>query len=126
MGTFAAHAPNAFLNVSARGLDQPSRRVVLSEPPNSYVAPIAEGLRHPAGVVEDYGILGSPWGFRLEGIDRPVMVWQGDTDGLVPSDWGERLAHAFPLSELTMCRDEGHFMTLERYHEIFTALRTAV
>ncbi len=99
--------------------------MVLSEPASSYAAPIAEGLRHPAGVVEDYRILGSAWGFTLEGIGRPVAVWQGDADGLVPPEWGERLAHGIPQAELMLCRDEGHFMTLERYHEIFTALRSA-
>ncbi len=121
----AAHMPKAFRKASCMSLDKPSRRVVLSEPVYLFSGPIAEGLRHPRGVIEDYRLFGSPWGFAPDEIRVAVGVWQGDCDGLVPPQWGQRLADAIPGAELTVCRDEGHFLTLERYHDILTTFLAA-
>lgn len=126
MGVTATHAPKAFRRASCRSLDEPSRRVVLSEQLSLFSKPIAEGLRRPAGVVEDYRIFGSAWGFSPQHIRQSVCVWQGDADALVPSRWGQRLAQAIPGSRLTICPGEGHFLTTERYAEIFAVLRAAM
>lgn len=122
MGMAAAHAPGAFRRMSCRSLDEPSRHVVTADPVRLYAEPIAEGLRRPGPVVEDYLIFGSAWGFALDVLDRPVTVWQGQEDGLVPAGWGQRLAAAMPGAQLRLLRGEGHFLRTERYREIFTAL----
>lgn len=126
MGVSAMHAPKAFRRTSCRSLDEPSRRVVLSEQLRLFAEPIAEGLRRPSGVVDDYRIFGSAWGFSPQHIGQSVCVWQGDTDALVPSHWGQRLAEAIPGSRLTMCPGEGHFLPAERYAEIFAVLTAAM
>jgi pimeloyl-ACP methyl ester carboxylesterase len=122
----AAHLPKAFRKASWMSLDKPSRRVVLSEPVRFFSGPIAEGLRRPRAVIEDYRLFGSPWGFALDEIRVPVTLWQGDSDGLVPPQWGQRLADAIPGATLAVCRDEGHFLTLERYHDILTTFLAAI
>ncbi len=75
-------------------------------------------------MLADYGILGAPWGFDLAAIECPVTVWQGDSDRLVPTAWGDRLAAAIPHSDLTVCEGQGHFLPPSVYEEIFAALIT--
>jgi pimeloyl-ACP methyl ester carboxylesterase len=125
MGATARHAPAVFRRTSARGLDGPSRRVVSGVSVQEFSEPIAQGLRQTAGVLQDYEILGSGWGFDPGGIRAPVTVWQGDRDGLVPPSWGERLASKLPRAELNICRGEGHFLPAARYREVFSALSGA-
>jgi pimeloyl-ACP methyl ester carboxylesterase len=122
MGLCAAHAPAGFRRASCRSLDEPSRRVVMADPLNTYTEPIAEGLRRPSAVVEDYRIFGSAWGFGLDALRPPVAVWQGKADALVPVGWGERLAAAMPGARLRLLPDEGHFLTTTRYAEVFSVL----
>jgi pimeloyl-ACP methyl ester carboxylesterase len=122
MGLGAARAPATFRKVSCRSLDEPSRRVVMADPLSSYSDPIAEGLRRPRSVIDDYRIFGSAWGFSLEALTPPVIVWQGEADGLVPANWGRRLADAIPGARLRLLPEEGHFLRAERYAEIFSSL----
>jgi pimeloyl-ACP methyl ester carboxylesterase len=98
---------------------------VLGGPATAFAEPIAEGLRNTAGVLDDYRILGSPWGFDPGGVTCPVTIWQGDRDGLVPPAWAARLAERIAGVRLTVCPGEGHFLTDDRYVEIFAALRSA-
>lgn len=67
-------------------------------------------------------MLDAPWGFDPAEITAAVRIWHGTADGLVPVSCGERLAKQIPGAELTLCEGEGHFLTLDRYAEIFAAL----
>jgi pimeloyl-ACP methyl ester carboxylesterase len=119
MGGMARHTPTTFRRLSRVSLDAPSRNVVKKASVAEYSAPIAEGLRNPNGVLDDYRILGSPWGFDLDEINVPVTIWQGDRDGLVPPTWGPRLAERVSGAHARICPGEGHFMSLEQYRMIF-------
>jgi pimeloyl-ACP methyl ester carboxylesterase len=122
MRAAVGHSPGAFRRSSCTVLDKPSRRIVMEEPLELYTEPIAEGLRRPEAVVEDYRIFGSAWGFALEALTRPVAVWQGEDDGLVPVGWGQRLAAAIPGARLRLVPHEGHFLTTARYAEVLSVL----
>jgi pimeloyl-ACP methyl ester carboxylesterase len=82
-----------------------------------------ERPNNPEGVVDDYRVLDSAWGFDPGEIHQPVTILQGDSDGLVPSTWAERLAARIPNSELKICPGEGHFLALAHYREIFAGLK---
>jgi len=125
LGALARRAPGAFRALSLVTLDPPSRALVRRLPPGLYAEAIAEGLRDPGGVVEEYRILGSAWGFDPAWITRPVHIWQGDTDSFVPVGWSGWLAGRIPAARLTICPGEGHFLALNRYPEIFTTLSAA-
>ena len=125
MGGFARLAPATFHRISLAVLDKPSRALAGSVPPALHSGAITEGLRDPAGVVDEYRILGAEWGFGPEQITQPVRLWQGDADSFVPAGWSEWLAARIPHAQLTVCPGEGHFLALARYPEIFTALLAA-
>lgn len=49
-----------------------------------------------------------PWGFDLTQISKPVELWQGDEDFMVPHAHGQWLATKIPTAELHMVANEGH------------------
>jgi pimeloyl-ACP methyl ester carboxylesterase len=122
MGALARSAPASFRRLSMASLDAPSRRLLGAAFAGSFSGPIAEGLRDPDGVLDDYRVLGSPWGFDLADLGGPVYIWQGDGDTMVPPAWASRLAERIPGAELRIFPDQGHFLPLAIYPEIFAAL----
>lgn len=49
-----------------------------------------------------------PWGFSLDAIQVPVMVWHGRQDWMVPFRHGEWLALRLPTAEAYLNDDDGH------------------
>lgn len=49
-----------------------------------------------------------PWGFDLAAITRPVSVWQGGQDRMVPFSHGEWLATHLPTARPHLLPGEGH------------------
>ncbi len=83
---------------------------------------VREATRHGGrGVVADFGAVGQDWGFSLAGIGRPVTVWHGDRDPLVPADHARRLAADLGAS-LEICAGAGHFLPMTHAERILTSL----
>ncbi len=61
------------------------------------------------GIVEDAMALGSPWGFALDEVGRPVDVWHGAEDLRVSATTAVRLSNALEQGRLTCLPGTGHF-----------------
>ena len=48
------------------------------------------------------------WGFSLDEISIPIMLWQGDLDLMVPFSHGKRLSSQLPGAKIHLQHGEGH------------------
>jgi pimeloyl-ACP methyl ester carboxylesterase len=75
-----------------------------------------------AGVVDDYRVLASPWGFEPEQVEFPVHFWHGDDDRIVVIAEARAVAQRMPHSTFTTIPGEGHMMMMAHFEEILDAL----
>ncbi len=88
---------------------------------------LRESVRQGArGVVSDYRMIGIDWGFALDAVEIPVVVWHGADDPLVPLSHGARLAAGLNTAELRTCPGAGHFLPVTHSSEIFAGLVTGL
>jgi pimeloyl-ACP methyl ester carboxylesterase len=55
------------------------------------------------------------FGFKLSEITKPVLVWQGDDDFMVPRAHSEWLAKHIPNAKLNFVEGHGHISLGESY-----------
>ena len=60
------------------------------------------------GWLDDDLAFARPWGFGLEEISVPVMIWQGSADLMVPFSHGQWLASHLPAGSARLQQGEGH------------------
>jgi pimeloyl-ACP methyl ester carboxylesterase len=71
---------------------------------------------------QDFQLFSRDWGFKLEDIEIPVHLWQGDADRNVPLAHARQMADAIPGATLHETAGGGHLMSLDRVGEIFSTL----
>ena len=57
------------------------------------------------------------FGFELSKIDKPVLVWQGDDDFMVPREHSNWLAKHIPTAKLNFVPGHGHISLVQSYRE---------
>ena len=86
-----------------------NRAVLTGEFAEDMAASFREAVRVGAeGWLDDDLAFASPWGFGLEEISVPVMVWQGSADLMVPFSHGQWLASHLPAASAHLQQGEGH------------------
>lgn len=55
------------------------------------------------------------FGFSLEAIAKPILVWQGDDDFMVPKAHSQWLAQHIPTAQLNFVPGHGHISLVEEY-----------
>ena len=64
-----------------------------------------------------------PWGYELDGITVPVLVWQGRQDRMVPFAHGRWLAAHLPRVTARLLPDEGHLsIAVDKFGEVVDEL----
>jgi len=62
---------------------------------------------------EDSVAMLKPWGFSVDAVETPVMVWQGRQDRMVPFAHGEWLARHLPNADPRLSDDDGHLTLVQ-------------
>jgi pimeloyl-ACP methyl ester carboxylesterase len=111
--------PEAVIDEIASELPEYDREV-LERPPVRAVfrESLAESVRQgTAGWADDDLAFARGWGFRLEEVNVPVRLWQGELDVLVPRSHGEYLATKIPDSAFELVPGAGH-MLLDHWRDV--------
>ena len=99
-----------------RIMDDPFMQTELAEA-------ISESLsRGSSGAVRDLGLFVRPWGFRLEEIAVPVLLWHGTEDAHTPIVIGRFVASRIPSCQATFLEGAGHLWLFENFDTVFSAL----
>lgn len=82
-------------------------------------AMLREGLRQGfTGVGWDNVAWVGPWDVDVDLAARPVHLWYGARDSMMPLEHGQWLAHHLPAAELVVYQEEGHLSVLRRWEEM--------
>ena len=120
-----AEDPVAWLETARRTMPPADVAAIERAGVDTYTTAVAEGLADPAGVVDEFLAFDAPWGFRHQDVDRPVVLWQGTEDTVVPPSWSEAAAHRLPRVEVRMVAGAGHLVALDHWGEILDDLMAA-
>ena len=78
-----------------------------------------QGAKGPAR--EAY-LIANDWGFNPRAIKRPVHIWYGDNDKIVPGEAFEDFKRIFPKAKTEIYPGEGHFAVLKHMREVLSSL----
>ncbi|MBB1021280.1 alpha/beta hydrolase [Dietzia sp. E1] len=82
-----------------------------------------EALRQGAhAIARDNVAFVGPWGFRVEDIAAPVLLWYGDGDEMAPPSHGRWLAAHLAVAHLTIYEGEGHLLPLVHWDRMLEEL----
>ncbi|MBA2653149.1 MAG: alpha/beta hydrolase [Tatlockia sp.] len=82
------------------------------------VQSLKEAFRQNASeVVNDFKLFLKPWGFDLNAIRCPFVVWQGGKDQQAPVKHAEIYAQQVPEANYVFLEEEGHISILHNYGE---------
>jgi pimeloyl-ACP methyl ester carboxylesterase len=85
------------------------RAVLTDEFGEDIASSFREGLRNGIdGWLDDDLAFAEPWGFDLAEIGKPVTLWQGSADLMVPFAHGQWLASRLPRASVHLEQGEGH------------------
>ena len=117
--------PAKGLKKFVEGLPEPDRLVLSKTNVQDFVAASAvEGVRQGSGpLLEEIGIYSRSWGFKLEDLNVPVSLFQGEVDIDVPASMARHQASLIPDCEINLYPDDGHFSLLVNHiDEIIASL----
>lgn len=102
-------------------------RTLLQRPEiaNGFMACFEEACRPgPGGPVADMALAAKPWGFRLDDVQVPVLLWHGELDRNVGIGSGRYLASALPRCRATFYPADAHLsVPLNHQEEILGTLQ---
>jgi pimeloyl-ACP methyl ester carboxylesterase len=106
-----------------RSLSAADRAVVGAMSTAEFSADLNEALRHgPYGIVDDYRVVGSDWGFAPEDLTGPVTLFQGSEDTLLPMAHARNVADRLPGGTLHVVEGAGHFLLHTHFEIVADAL----
>ncbi len=74
----------------------------------------------PYGWIDDALALRRDWGFKLEDITGPVLLWHGAEDNFSPASHSLWLASRIPGAKVRVQAGSAHFGAMERLPEVLT------
>lgn len=120
LGIMARIAPNRFVAQANSLLPAPDRDIVLSNPDfrAGFIRMVREAMRQGArGAYHESLLTITDWGFRLQDIQIPILLWHGEDDKNIPVEMARYAASAVPKCEAKFYPNEGHLSLFKKHAE---------
>ena len=114
LGITAKHFRASFIKQLCKTVNDYDRRIVLAPQTETALSDeFAECFAHgSAGLVRDAELLYRSWAFDVSAIKRPVHMWQGTDDLLVPAAINKEVADRMPGAVWHSVEGAGHFVAV--------------
>jgi pimeloyl-ACP methyl ester carboxylesterase len=121
LGVAAKRFRKSFVEQIRKNLSDYDQQLLLRpEIASAFADSCAECFAHGSdGLVRDAELLYRSWAFDVSTIDRPVHMWQGLDDRLVPDPINQTVADAMPGAVWHPVAGAGHFVAIGSGDEIF-------
>ena len=121
LGLSAKRFRDSFVKQVRNGVNDYDQQILLrSEVATGFGDACAECFAHGSdGLVRDAELLYKRWAFDVAKIERPVHMWQGLDDKLVPDPINKAVADAMPGSVWHPVEGAGHFVAIGAGDDIF-------
>jgi len=114
LGFTAKHFRDSFAKQIRKSVNDYDRQILLRpDVAKDFADSCAECFAHGSGgLVRDAELLYRRWSFDVKKIDRPVHMWQGLDDRLVPDPINKAVADAMPGAVWHPVEGAGHFVAV--------------
>jgi pimeloyl-ACP methyl ester carboxylesterase len=121
LGFTAKRFPKSFVKQVRTSLNDYDQQILLQpEIGTAFGDACAECFAHGCdGLVRDAELLYRSWAFDVSTIERPVHMWQGTDDRLVPDPINKTVADRMPGSVWHSVEGAGHFVAVGSGDEVF-------
>ncbi len=121
LGVTAKRFRTSFVTQLRKSVNDYDRRILLRpEIATGFADACAECFAHGSdGLVRDAELLYRRWPFDVSTIERPVHIWQGRDDRLVPDPINKAVADAMPGAVWHPVDGAGHFVAVGSGDDIF-------
>jgi pimeloyl-ACP methyl ester carboxylesterase len=121
LGLTAKHFRQSFVKQIRNSVGDYDRQLLLRpEVATAFGDACAECFAHGSdGLVRDAELLYRRWAFDISTIERPVHMWQGVDDRLVPDPINKAVADAMPGAVWHPVEGAGHFVAIGSGDDIF-------
>ena len=120
LGVMPRIAPAQFIKGAASVLPKADREIVSSsrEFQNGFIRMVREATRQGTrGAFHESLLSVTDYGFRLQDIHKPLMLWHGEADQNISVEMARYAASALPKCEAVFYPNEGHLSLFKKYAE---------
>jgi len=118
VGVMPRIAPNRFIAQANSLLPAPDRLVVAADPAfqKGFITMVNEAMKQGTrGAFHESLLSVTDWGFRMQDIQRPVMLWHGEEDQNVPVEMAHFAQRVIPECEAKFYPEEGHLSLFKKH-----------
>lgn len=128
LGIMPRITPNAFIKNALSLLPEPDRMAISADPAlqAGFIRSTREAMRQGTRGAHYESLLTiTDWGFRLQDIHTPVLLWHGEADRNIPAAMARYMADSIPNCQATFYPDEGHLSLFKNHAEEIVRSLTA-
>ena len=120
LGVIPRIAPKKFIAQAISLLPKPDHAIIANNPTfqKGFINMLHEAMKQGTrGAFHESLLTVTDWGFHLQDIHMPVMLWHGDADQNIPVEMAHFAAKVIPKCEAKFFPNEGHLSLFKKNAE---------